>query len=49
MGAAWEMGGKERLMGRAGGRETTRGKWDKKREKGRGRTEVGEGREEAGK
>jgi len=33
----------------AGGRETTKGKWDKKRVKGRGRREEGEGREEAGK
>ncbi len=45
MGAAWEMGGKERLIGRVGGRETAKGKWDKKRVKGRGRREVGEGRQ----
>ena len=43
------MGGKERLMLLAGGRETTKGKWDKKRVKGRSRREVerreGRGRE----
>ncbi len=46
MGAAWEMGGKEILIGKAGRRETTRGKWEMERVKGR---EVGEGRKEAGK
>jgi hypothetical protein len=49
MGAALEMRGKDRLMGRAGGRETTKGNWDKKRVKGRSRREVerreGRGRE----